>query len=237
MEYGWQSFIDSETGKCDFRGDKYIRLLEFCNTFPDKADNRMSDPNWSQIAEEELLNGKTLFTLLNNRIGNFYDLRILEDHIFGEPVAIAGYPDAEGNGALIYADGSYVVFEASPVKEGAWEFLRYYYSDEYQKGVVREDRFPVKKSALDFAAKDAKKGLYLLHLDDYSDAYSPNTDEDNKKITDLIEGAVCRVETTENFVYSIIQEEAEMYFAGQRPAKETAEIIQNRVQNYLDESR
>ena len=33
------------------------------------------------------------------------------------------------------------------------------------------------------------------------------------------------------------EEKAEMYFSGQRPAKETSEIIQNRVQNYLDENR
>ena len=244
MRYGWRSFIDNETGKCDFTGEKFIRILEFCNTYPDKADSTvMSDPNWSQSEADDLRNGKTLFTLWGRYISDFYSLRTVEEHTFDEPVTVVGYPDAEGNGVLIDAIGSYLVFESSPVKEGAWEFLRYYYSDEYQKwlfkgnGVTAGGVFPIKKSVLKAAAEDAKKGLYLMHLDDYSDEIVPNTDEDNQRILDLINGATYRANTSESFAYNIIIEEAEMYFSGQRPAKETAEIIQNRVQNYLDENR
>ena len=62
-----------------------------------------------------------------------------------------------------------------------------------------------------------------------------NTDEDSQKIYDLLNGAVAG---RENYsVTDIITEEAAAYFAGQKSAKEVAEIIQNRVQNYLDENR
>lgn len=239
IQYGWQSFIDKNTGKCDFNGERFIRILEFCNTFPEKYDSSfMLDPNWSQSEADDLLNGNTIFTVCSRDICDFYVLRRLEEHTFGEPVTIAGYPDADGNGALIDAIGSYVVFESSPVKDGAWEFLRYYYSDEYQKNLVLQYILPVKKSALEFAAEDAKKGYYLSYADEYSDAYTPNTDEDNQRIIDLIEGAACRGnDISENYVYSIIREEAAMYFSGQRPVGETAAIIQNRVQIYLDENR
>ncbi len=243
MRYGWQSFIGTETGKCDFNGKRFILILEFCNTFPEKYDSSvMLDPSWRQNEEENLINGKTLFTLWDRNIDNFYSFRKLEEYTFGEPIVVTGYPDSEGNGVLIDADGSFAIFEKSSVKEGAWEFLRYYYSDEYQKWIVKGDErygssgFPVKKSALEFAAEDAKKGLYLSYWEGYSDAYTPNTDDDNQRIIDLINGAACRVETSENFVYNIIREEAEMYFSGQRPAEETAEIIQNRVQLYLNEN-
>lgn len=235
--FGWQSFVDKETGKCDFNSERFIRILEFCNTYPDKANYTLSDSNRE----------KTLFNIDYSSVCNFYALRQLEhNNVLGEPPATVGYPDVEGNGAIIRADGSlgnFIVFENSPVKEGVWEFLRYYYTDEYQKRIVTGDEyhmgccgFPVKKSALEFMAEDAKKGFYNAYPDEYSDEYGINTDEDNQKIFDLISGATCRFQISENIVYDIIIEEAEMYFSGQRPVKETTEIIQNRVQNYLDEN-
>lgn len=239
MRNGWKSFIDSETGKCDFNNEKFLRILEFCNTFPDKVDDSYSlEPNWRSNEIDDLMNGKTLFSSYGLIINDFYALRKLEYNVLGEPAAIVGYPYLEGNGLMIQSSSTnFSVFENSSVKEGAWEFLRYFYSDEYQKSVLLDYSLPVKKSAVEFAAEDAKKGFYLSYLDEYTDEYGINTDEDNQKIIDLINGAACRVNTSEDFVYSIIREEADVYFSGQKSAKETAEIIQNRVQNYLDENR
>ena len=62
-----------------------------------------------------------------------------------------------------------------------------------------------------------------------------NTDEDNQRVYDLISGAVELKYDPD--VINIIIEEAGAYFSGQKSAKEVAEIIQNRVQNYLDENR
>ncbi|MBD5145531.1 MAG: extracellular solute-binding protein [Ruminococcus sp.] len=242
MMRGWESFVDKDTGKCDFCNERFYRILKFSNTFPDKVDQSYQfEPNWRRNEADDLRNEKTLFASygMSAIVSDFYSLRKLEDQVFGERAAVIGYPYAEGNGAIINVDNFYSVFENSPVKEGAWEFLRYFYTDEYQKELIfNSDAFPVKRSALEFAAEDAKKGFYQSYLNDYSDAFSPNTDEDNQRIIDLVEGAACRRDdTSENFVYNIILEEAEMYFSGQRHVEETAEIIQNRVQNYLDENR
>ena len=238
MGRGWESFVDKETGKCDFCNERFYRILEFSNTFPDTVDESYKlDLNWRRSEADDLRNEKTLFASYGFSITNFYTLRIEEEQTFGEPAAVIGYPYVEGNGALIQADGSYAVFEDSPVKEGAWEFLRYFYSDEYQKKIVREYSLPVKRSAIEFAAEDAKKGLYLDYAEEYTDEYGINTDEDNQRVIDLIEGAACRSGSSDNSVYNIILEEAETYFAGQKSAEEVAEIIQNRVQNYLDENR
>ena len=38
------------------------------------------------------------------------------------------------------------------------------------------------------------------------------------------------------YIYNIITEESYAYFSGQKSAEEVAEIIQNRVQNYIDEN-
>ena len=38
-------------------------------------------------------------------------------------------------------------------------------------------------------------------------------------------------------MFSIISEEAQSYFEGQKSAQETASLIQNRVQTYINETR
>ena len=63
-----------------------------------------------------------------------------------------------------------------------------------------------------------------------------NTDEDNKKIIDFIKSAD-RVYHNDRYITVIVEEEAGAYFAGQKSAEDVAEIIQNRVQNYLNENR
>lgn len=238
MGEGCKSFIDEETGKCDFDNEGFLRILRFCNTFPDRVDDSyMLAPDWRRSEFDDLRDEKTLFMSYACTINDFYGLRKMESAL-GEPVVSVGYPYIEGNGAVIQsAETGYAVFKASDVKEGAWEFLRYFYSDEYQKKILSSYMLPVKRSALEFAAEDAKKGFYLAYSGEYTDEHGINTDEDNRRIMSLIEGAVCRAGTEGSVIYDIINEEAAAYFSGQKSAEEVAEIIQNRVQNYLDENR
>lgn len=243
--YGCNEYVDESTGKCSFDSDDFIKLLEFCNSFP----NEFNDRN-QEFADERaysLFNGTTLF-YSDFTTSNFNSIRLLEHGLFSEPVTFMGFPDAGGSGSVICPFGNeYAVMSASQNKEGAWEFLKYFLTEEHQNKTALEwQSFPIRKDSLEFAAEEAKKGIYDVDLKEY---YEPrmmlfgnivgvglNTDEDNRKIFDLIDSAVGHSQYTSHF-YEIINQEAAMYFAGQRSAKETAEIIQNRVRNYLDESR
>ncbi len=49
--------------------------------------------------------------------------------------------------------------------------------------------------------------------------------------------SVNTVKRYDSYVYDIVTEEAEAYFEGQRSAQEAADIIQNRVSNYIAENR
>ena len=243
--YGCNEYIDESTGKCSFNGDDFIKLLEFCDTFPSEFDG--GGQEFRNELADAFHNGTTLF-YSDHPIVRFNSIRLLEHGLVGEPVTFMGFPNVGGNGSVIRSGSNeYAVMSASQNKEGAWEFLKYFLSEEYQDSFAMEqENFPVRKSSLEFAAEEAKKGVYDSVLEEY---YEPkmvfsgniigvglNTDEDNRKICDLIDSAVGHSQYTSHF-YEIINEEATMYFAGQRPAKETAEIIQNRIQNYLDENR
>ena len=63
-----------------------------------------------------------------------------------------------------------------------------------------------------------------------------NTDADNQKILDLINSTTA-VSRYDQKITEIISEEAAAFFEGQKSAQEVADIIQNRVSNYIAENR
>ena len=62
------------------------------------------------------------------------------------------------------------------------------------------------------------------------------TQEEVDRVMDFIK-SVNRVSRNDEQVLSIINEEAAIYFAGDKTADETARVIQNRIQNYVNERR
>lgn len=63
----------------------------------------------------------------------------------------------------------------------------------------------------------------------------PLREEDTRQIQALLESLSCTVRTDNNII-NIITEEAEAFFEGEKSAEEVAEIIQGRVQLYINES-
>lgn len=231
LRYSFARFADPSTGECSFNSEDFIKLLEFCNKFPlEEDENYFKNENWFSDEAADLLNGNTLFSA-TYVINNFRAIRRLEHTTFGEPITLMGYPEAGGNGSVIVPVAQYAVFDASPNKEGAWEFLKYFYSEEYQNAIVSSGyNFPVRLSSLALAAENAKKENNEID-------YGANTDEDNQRIFDLLNSAAGGVIENDIIIFNIIEEETMTYFSGKKSAKEAAEVIQNRVQNYIDENR
>lgn len=243
-EYGYKSYIDG--GKCSFDSGGFLKLLEYCGSLPE----RVSEENGDAEIMSMLRSGEMPFYGMT--IDSFRNIRELEQGIFGEPVTFMGYPDAGGNGSVAVSWAiQFSIFESSENKDGAWEFVKYFYSEEYQDGYFCDPLknggyFPIRVSTLEKLAEEAKKPVKGI---DSGKSYEPyfyaangeaipigvNTDEDNQKVYELLNGAVF---TEPNYeIINIIKEESAAYFSGQKSAEDAAEIIQNRVQNYLDENR
>lgn len=248
LRYSYGSFIDSESGKCSFDSDSFTDLLKFCGRFPFEVPEDYYTNEFAFLDEEyELFNGGILF-YSNWTIGNFTCIRFFENAVFGEPVTFIGFPGAGGNGAVIKPDAAYAVMEDSENKEGAWEFLRGFYSEEYQDGILSSlsPNFPVRMSSLEIMAENAKKGVYDPLEGKYREpernlfgkkiGLGLNTDEDNRRMYELLGSAAGTMEN-DVYIYGIVTDEAAAYFSGQKSAEEAAAIIQNRVQNYLDENK
>ena len=243
IDYGCGNFIDTDSGKCRFDSEEFIKLLEFCNQFPNTVEERDEDAFRKDAYAKRA--GTTPFAFVH--FNSFSDIRRIEYQEFGDPVTFIGFPGTGGNGSVIQPNGSkFSVFANGSNPEGGWEFVKYFLTKSYQNKFVGSGCFAVRRSALEEQAEYAKKLVWDSEEKDYVEPYyiddtgkkiiiGVNTDEDNQRVYDLISGAM---ETgADTNVILIVYEEAGAYFSGQKSAKEVAEIIQNRVQNYLDESR
>lgn len=253
FSYNYDSFIDRNTGECSFNSDAFIKMMEFCNRFPTevKDEDIDYDQNYWQEQEMQYRNGKTI--LSNEYIGRFQVIRELEQGKFGEPVTFKGMPGSNGNGSTFNSSSMLLAITAkSANKDGAWQFVRYFLTDEYQDIYtdINTYNFPAKLSALEKKAENAKERPYWENEETgekeyYDNTYwngtesiniGVNTDEDNARMMDFIKS----ITATSNYdtkIQDIITEESAPYFSGQKTAAQAAEIIQNRVANYIAENR
>lgn len=252
FSYNYDSFIDRNTGECFFNSDEFIKLMEFCSRFPSeiKNDEEYDDSYWQEY-DSQWRNGKTI--LSNEYIGRFQIIRELEQGKFGEPVTFKGMPGSKGSGSTFNSSGTLLAISSKSANiDGAWQFVRYFLTDENQDMYADRNSysFPAKLSALEKKAEAAKERPYWENEETgekeyYDNTYwngtesvniGVNTDEDNQKMMDFIKS----VNATNNYdskIQDIITEEAAPYFSGQKTAAQSAEIIQNRVANYIAENR
>ncbi|MBQ7980937.1 MAG: extracellular solute-binding protein, partial [Oscillospiraceae bacterium] len=242
----YSAFINNETGECSFNSDDFIKILEFANRFPKEVDWEQwnDDPSYWQDQEVAYRDNKALVNPYG--ISNFRSIRELEMATFGEKITFKGYPGAEGNGSSIFANMEIAITAKAANPDGAWEFIKYFLSDEYQSEL--EWVYPIKLSALEAQMEKAKERPYWVDENGekqyYDNTYwianqeikvGENTDEDNQRVLDLIKSTT-EIRRYDRDIYKIIEEEAAPYFEGQKTAQEVADIIQNRVSNYIAEN-
>ena len=131
-------------------------------------------------------------------------------------------------------------------KEGAWEFLRYYLTPEYQETVYN---FPIHKDTWWEKSKVAtQKPSWtdengVVHEEEHTYwmngetiVLEPMSQEEIQYLYDFV-CSVNKVNFYDEDIINIIQEEIESFYSGQKGVDEVVDIIQNRVQLYVDENR
>ena len=165
---------------------------------------------------------------------------------FGEPVSYIGFPTESGQGAYIEYDDAYMISAKSKHKDVAWEFLRYYLTDEYQSDRVYS--LPIQKKYFLESAQEATERPYWTDSNGERHEYDDNILMNGEIITippmsqEQVDAAVAMIESItkhpyiDNDILNIINEDMGAFFSGQKSAREVADIIQNRVQLYVDEN-
>lgn len=247
------SFVNWETGECKFNSDDFINILEFANKFETEINYDKVD--WQ---EQQLDMSKDRCLIESAYIGNYKSVSELEAMAGGE-ITYIGFPNSNGtNGACIMGNSELAISSKSKNKDAAWEVIKYLLPKVEPEGTDSDKNpfsesdyygFPIIKACLEQKAKKAMEPQYYTDENGkqqiVENSYSVNgieikqkpcTQADIDKINSLIDNAAIVVRYDQS-IDKIIEEESAAFFSGQKTAKEAADMIQNRVNIYINESK
>ncbi|MBP5745834.1 MAG: extracellular solute-binding protein [Lachnospiraceae bacterium] len=244
MYYDKDEFIDMTTGEVKFDSPEFIKVLEFTDNLPITPPDYEED-NWEEYEAEFRLNRALVMTM------GLYDFRDSMSYyrtvMFGEELGYIGFPTANGSGNTIGFDNALAISADSQYKDGAWEFIRTYISDDFQDKITYG--FPINKAALKKRGQEATKPQTYIDengkeqvvkesywLDGKEVEVDPPTQADIDAFIGVLETADSLVNYNES-ITNIILEEASGYFDGQKSAEDVAKVIQSKVQIYVNENR
>lgn len=233
------SYVDWETGRCDFDGEDFRTLIEFVAGFPEQSPFDSVDPaDYNAIMAinkemgERLYGGRQM--LRQEMIGRLEDIQWL-DFIFGGRASFAGYPVEDGSvGSSFFISGrSLAMSSTCRNKEAAWDFLRQAF---LPKGSIEPfGPIPVNRSDYELSKKcDIGQTI--------QDAFGPDyviraaTADELQRYEELL-NSIDKIELCDKTVFDIVQENLGPYFAGDKTLDETVQLIQNRVKLYVNENR
>ncbi|WP_342757760.1 hypothetical protein [Kineothrix sedimenti] len=183
---------------------------------------------------------------------SFSDVKeyLYSSYVWGDDTIFAGYPGAAGNGAVIIPDNCFAINAKSSYKEKAWEFIESHFTDELQGTITPSWKFSTCNKILNRQLEASMKiDTYLdgegnerevpviSYFDDMEnrvvEIYAAR-EEDIKIIRALIDGSVI-IRRNVSPLVSIVMDEVPAYFTGQKTVNEVTDIIENRVNIYLNE--
>lgn len=157
----------------------------------------------------------------------------LEAHAcYGENALVYGYPTMDGQVFLVNnAVDACGIYSQSDNKEGAWEFLRTLFSEDYQREMTGYT-----------AAWAVRESCWYEMWDSYQSGITingvyaaPATEKEIERLADMLLNGNVTADLMNGRIFNLVMEEADAYFEGDRTAEEAAGNIQNRVQLILKE--
>ncbi len=244
MMYNESEFVDWTTGECKFDSEEFKSMLTFVNRFPDAYDWRSDEAS----TPTKIQNGEVLLDTVG--LTGFNDIQIPIEEFEGQMTCI-GFPTISGEGGhAIMTNQAYGITAKSGNKEGAWAFIESVLTQEdsgrYWNG------FPVVKSKLDAMIAEATKVEYYVdengnqvaimgggsigYQDGWSYEYHTTTQEEVDIIMELLENSRPINYNYGSQIVSIINEEADAFYKGQKSVDEVASVIQSRIKIYVGEN-
>ncbi|MCI9574514.1 MAG: extracellular solute-binding protein [Lachnospiraceae bacterium] len=254
LVFNQSHFVDWEAHACDFTSDEFIRLLEFCGRFSGRKGTEgaevldmMDKSNIALLHEVELVRPQ--------------DIVLLAQILGTEDISYVGFPTVDGRAGSLLEDcgGTCAISAKSKHKEAAWAFVELLLTgwDDPPKSysaLVGTKGFPTELGTRErYFAKvtenpyrisedgeiymqDGKPERYAHHIRSSRALqvffYTPLPEETDLICTLLDSSTTARGGRQ---ISSIVAQEAEGYFSGQKSAADVAALIQNRVSVYLAE--
>ena len=246
-------FVNWSTGEVDFANDEFTSLIEFAGQFPESYDWETYDAQ-ADDAIVRITEGQQM--LYRTNISSFDDLMYIDACYSGTPITFIGYPTLNGTGNTISLDYGFAMSSACKDKESAWEFLREFFTPGYYLNYVYFG-LPVQKSLYEKKLAEIVKvtyevdneGNYLLDAagkkvptEHY---YSVNNSvytyfalsEDLAAQFRALVDSTTKVAVYDDSITAIVLELTAPYYAGEKSAAETAQLVQSRAMIYVNEQR
>lgn len=248
LMYNGSDFIDWETGKCSFNSQGFIDLLEYCNTFPKEIDWEHYEyeyvPELVRIREGSLLG-------IQLSISDMTEFLAYKTMLGGE-IAAVGYPCESRQGNLLSVNGGLAISSKCRDKDAAWQFVRQDFLakedgfDRYSWGlsINRADldamieRFTHKEYVKDENGKPVLQPISSWWMDDGEEGQEiqimPAEQADVDQFMAIITSAR-PISGYDQDIYNLVSTEAEAFFSGQKGARDVANIVQSKMQTYVNE--
>lgn len=207
--------VDWDTGKCFFDSPEFINLLEFAREIQNSSQNNSGeDLSSAPVAAYQA-------------VLNVYYITQYRDYYHGN-LELLGLPSSSGGYHALMPEIKIGISSASQKKEGAWEFVRTFLSEEHQKSCIM---LPIHKGAFETvmqAALDGKSAWKWLYE-------NGNATAEDAELTKMLLSSAEYVVSGNQTLENIVLEEAREYFSGAGSAQEAAEKIQRRASLYINE--
>lgn len=224
-------FIDYQSKKCNFKTDLFYRFLRFCweNGENWETNHYLSrEEMW-----QEMLDGEAFLYYCGGTLVDYSASR----NGLGDQYCTIGYPSADKNSSLVHAYRGMAINKLSKNKEVATDFLLSLINEENQ---VHYTTNWINRDVLTAHVRDqsgTKEGPYF-QVNRYLSIPLEGREDGSSYLDEYMElmdsGESLSVQYS---IQNIILEEVMAYFAGDKSEYEVADIIQNRIQNYLNEQK
>lgn len=206
--------MDYSAAECSFTDGRFEPLLE------QAASAKTAEHTDVAGLVGRFTSGETV--LMDSVLRGVYDLAALENTAGGSVTAI-GWPTQGGECGSELLASSDIAICATGDTAGAWAFLKFCLSDAQLQEQLATTSFPISRAALEARLAECQARQ--------EDAMSAAQAE---KLRALLDALVYK-SAADYSVTGIVLEEAGAYFAGERSAAETAELVQDRISTYLSE--
>lgn len=240
---GDSPILDLEQKTCQFDSEEFIHLLELCKKYGDARP-------YEKICEDQLTVEERFRLMQEGEVAAEFihlygglDAYSLARERLGEGGHIVGFPVESGSGNYVdsYSYGYLVVNARTKYREEIGKFfsLLLDYDNQFKTGgaCVRMD---VIRDCVYY--NEWQEQYFMLRSSDTENRYIQEISLRPDGST-YLEEYIAFVESCEPMPYipqqikQIVSEEAMSFFDGRKEAGETADIIQRRVQLYLEETK
>ena len=237
-------YIDWESGQCAFDCGNFRTNLEFLREIPEEVV-WSSDEEVNRELSDRMQEGRQL--LAQTFLSSPHDIQKW-DGLFSGRTAFVGYPVEDGSvGSAFFP--SFVRLSMSSAcknKEAAWEVIRQLLFPRYTNQQAVADAYithniPVNRADYEiirrtYMEKDFLNREYGFYRGFQSISFREVTEDEICRFEDLF-NSVERIELSDSELQGIVMESAAPYFAGDKTLDETVDLIQRRVQLYVNETR